>query len=116
MVMRKIDEFYLGWNEPVQSCLVALRAYILESADDLREQLKYNMPCFLYKEKPLCYLWVDKKINWPYILFVDGGKMLNKELEQGKRSRMKVFNIDPCADFPLYLLEKLFEEAYTLRR
>jgi len=60
--MREIDDFYLQKEEPVKSCLIFLRNYILNYDSNITEAWKYKMPFFCYKGKMFCYLWVHKKM------------------------------------------------------
>ena len=54
--MKALDDFYLQQNEPVKSCLLALREIILSQDADITNALKYGMPFFCYKGKMFCYL------------------------------------------------------------
>ena len=88
----QIIDFYLKEREPNKSCLMAMHDVILNQDHRLSEMLKYRMPCFIFESKVLCYLWVDKKSNKPYILFVDGHMISNHLLEKGNRKRMKILD------------------------
>ncbi len=114
--MEQTDNFYLNQEEPNKSCLLALRKIILEQDDAITETRKYGMPCFCYKKKMFCYLWTDKKTKEPYILFVEGKHLNHPELEIGKRSRMKIFRIDPNKDLPMNTIELLLDVALDLYR
>jgi hypothetical protein len=63
-----------------------------------------------------CYLWVDKETEEPYILFVEGKRLSHAKLESGKRSRMKIFRINPLLDIPKDDLEGLLNDALNLYR
>ncbi len=110
------DNYYLSKNEPIGSCLLALRDIILKQDENINESWKYGMPCFCYKRKMFCYLWTDKNTEEPYILMVEGKHLNHKGLEQGKRSRMKIFRINPYIDLPLQNIEKLLNDALDLYR
>ena len=66
------------------------------------------MPCFCFKGKVFCYLWVDKKLNWPYVLIVRGNQIEYPGLEQGDRSKMKRLLLDPGKDIPVEAIYDLF--------
>ncbi len=74
------------------------------------------MPCFCYRKKMFCYLWVDKKTFEPYILFVEGKHLDHPKLEAGKRTRMKIFRINPNKDIPINTIELLLNTALGLYR
>lgn len=107
----KTNNFYLQKDEPIKSCLLALRDIILNYNNDIIETYKYGMPCFCYKGKQFCYLWTDKKTKLPYILIVEGRKIDHPKLISGSRSRMKIFLVDPNKDIPLKTIHKIFDMA-----
>lgn len=114
--MEKLENYYLNKTEPNQSCLLALRSIILNQDKDITETQKWGMPCFCYKKKMFCYLWIDKKTNEPYILMVEGKHLNYPELEEGDRKRMKVLRIDPNQDLPLKTIETILQKALDLYR
>lgn len=112
----EIDNYYLNQKEPNKSCLLALRKIILEQDEAVSETRKYGMPCFCYRKKMFCYLWTDNKTDEPYILFVEGKHLDHPDLEQGSRSRMKIFRVDPNKDLPLGVITSLLNTALNLYR
>lgn len=112
----EIESYYLSQQEPIKSCFLALRSIILKQDAAIIETWKYGMPCFSYKKKMFCYLWTDKKTDEPYILFVEGKQLNHPRLEQGNRSRMKIFRINPNKDIPINTIKLLLKEALNLYR
>lgn len=112
--MSQTDNFYLNQPEPNKSCLLALRDIILQQDEHITPTIKYGMPCFCYKGKMFCYLWVDKKTNHPYILFVEGEHLNHPKLETGTRKRMKTFNVNPNRDLPVATMVTLLHQALEL--
>lgn len=110
------NSYYLHKEEPNKSCLLALRSIILQQDKNITETRKWGMPCFCYKKKMFCYLWTDKKTDRPYILFVEGKYLDHPDLEEGNRSRMKVFNVDPNKDLPFQIIEQLLNDSLNLYR
>ncbi|RYM34145.1 DUF1801 domain-containing protein [Brumimicrobium glaciale] len=108
--------YYLKKEEPNKSCLLVLRDIILEQDENISESLKWNSPCFSYKNKMFCFLMIDKKLKEPYILMVEGARIDFPELDQGTRTRMKVLNIDPNTDLPIDLIENILQSALDLYR
>ncbi len=106
-----LHEFYLNHQEPVKSCLLALRSIILSQDVHVSETRKWGMPCFCYHGKMFCYLWTDKKTGDPYLLMVEGKHLEHPGLIAGNRSRMKIFPVDPVKDIPLDSIEKLLQKA-----
>ncbi len=115
-MVRETDAFYLNHEEPNKSCLLALRKIILDQDETVNETRKWGMPCFCLRKRMFCYLWTDKKTKEPYLLFVDGKNLHHAELEQGNRSRMKIFRVSPDKDLPLGTIEYLLKEALELCR
>lgn len=110
-MLRETDNFYLQKDEPIKSCLEALRKIILTYNKNITESWKYGMPCFCYNGKMFCYLWVEKKLNEPYILMVEGKKIDHPLLITGKRSRMKILLIDPTKNIPIKAIHSIFKMA-----
>ena len=113
-MLEELQALYFKKEEPNRSCLLALRSIILEQNTGINETRKYGMPCFSYNKKAFCYLWTDKKTTEPYILMVEGKHLNHPELEEGDRSRMKIFRVSPDADLPITTIENILAEALDL--
>ena len=59
--MSQIDDFFLKQEEPVKSCLLALKTVIREIDPAIELTLRYGMPFFILNGKRFCYLWIHKK-------------------------------------------------------
>ena len=110
------DNFYLNKEDPNKSCLLTLHDIILRQDVNVTETKKYGMPCFCYKNKMFCYLWVDKKTEEPYILFVEGQYLDHIKLETGKRARMKIFRVNPNKDISIDTINLILNNALDLYR
>lgn len=106
--------YYLNKAEPNKSCLLALRNIILNQHQEITETQKWGMPCFCYKKNLFCYLWTDKKTDQPYILMVEGKYLDFPELEEGERTKMKIFRVNPHQDLPIKTIEKILQKALDL--
>ena len=115
-MVEQLHNYYLNKEEPNKSCLLALRSIILEQDTNIAETQKWGMPCFCYKKKMFCYLWTDKKTDEPYILMVEGKYLDHPELEEGERSRMKIFRVNPHQDIPIERIENILQKALDLYR
>ncbi|GAA0879995.1 hypothetical protein GCM10009119_29650 [Algoriphagus jejuensis] len=115
-MLENLHNYYLNKEEPNKSCLLALRSIILDQDKDITETQKWGMPCFCYKKKVFCYLWTDRKTNEPYILMVEGKYLALPELEEGGRSRMKIFRVNPKKDLPIKTIKSIFQIALDLYR
>src|SRR5471030_1145787 len=100
-MLREIDNFFLQKEEPVKSCLLFLREYLLAYDKNITEAWKYKMPFYCYNGKMFCYLWVNKKTHQPYIGIVEGRKIEHPLLIIEKRSRMKIMLLDAREDIPV---------------
>lgn len=114
--MQQNENFYINKTEPNRSCLLMLRDIILKQDVNVTETTKYGMPCFCFKKKMFCYLWVDKKTEDPYILFVEGEHLIHPDLEIGSRKRMKIYRVNANHDINLKAIELLLNEALELYR
>lgn len=63
-----------------------------------------------------CYLWTDKKTDKPYILMVEGKYLNHPELEEGKRTKMKIFSVNPNEDLMIETIEIFLQTALDLYR
>ena len=115
-MIRELDQFYAKKEEPNRSCLLALRAIIMQQDEAVTETKKYGAPCFCYKGKMFCYLWVDKKTTEPYLLMVEGRHLNQARLEKGTRKRMKILRINPREDLEVTLIENILKDALDLYR
>ena len=113
-MVEQLHNYYLNKEEPNKSCLLALRDIILNQDVDITETQKWGMPCFCYKKKMFCYLWTDKKKDEPYILMVEGKYLDHPELEEGDRSRMKIFSVNPNQDLPIKTINNILQKALDL--
>ncbi len=111
MSLRDIDRYFLEKEEPVKSCMQALRQYISHYDKHVKEYWRYKVPLYKHQERMFCHLWTDKKTSHPYIAFAEGRHMDHPMLEQGNRTRMKVLPIDPHHDLPIELLDEIFALA-----
>lgn len=110
------DLYFQNKEEPIKSCLLFLRNYILKYDDHLTETWKYGMPVFCYGKKMFCYLWVHKKLGKPYLGIVDGKRVEHPLLLREARSRMKILVLDPGADLPLETINEILDTARSFYR
>jgi hypothetical protein len=111
-----LHNYYLNKEEPNKSCLLSMRSIILAQDTNVSETQKWGMPCFCYNKKMFCYLWTDKKTDEPYILMVEGKYLDHPELEEGNRTRMKIFRVNPNKDLPIKTIENILQKALELYR
>lgn len=112
--MTELDNFYLQQNEPIKSCLLALRQIILSQDQAISEAWKYGMPFFCYQGKMFCYVWVHKKHRQPYIGMVEGKLLEYPGLIIEKRSKMKIMLFNASKDLPLDIIETILQQALYL--
>lgn len=112
--MTPIEEYYHYKEEPVKSCLLALRKQVLQLDSNITEAWKYRMPFFCYKGKMFCYLWVHKKTLQPYIGIVEGRQIEHPLLIQEERARMKIMLFNAEEDLPVKTLSKILKQALAL--
>ena len=113
-MISELDAYYLSKEEPTQSCLVAMRHFILNYNSDMTETWTHKMPMFRYKGKLFCYLWINKKTYRPYIGIYKGLEVEHPMLDLGTRNKMKIMDIDPEQDLPIKVLKEIFELAIPL--
>jgi hypothetical protein len=113
--MRPVDAYFHNTQEPVKSCLIFLREHLL-TINGITEAWKYGMPFYCYRGKMICYLWIHKKYNQPYLGVVEGKKIDHPRLIQEKRARMKILLLDPDKDIPIRLVNRIMKEVLNLYR
>lgn len=113
-MLRPIDQYFVQHDEPVNSCLQALRNYLLGFRSDITEDWKYGMPFYYVKGKRFCYLWTSKHSGHPYVGFVDGKLIDHPALLQEKRARMKIYPVNPAQDLPVKELNDLMKLVMLL--
>jgi hypothetical protein len=112
--MRELDSFYADQEEPNKSCLLALKSIILEYNENITSRWYYRLPCFMYKKQIFCYLWIDKKTQFPYIAIGKGVKIKHPDLIQGKRTFTSLLLIDPNKDIPIEKIHSIFDLVMKL--
>ncbi len=112
--MKDIDNFYLDQEEPIKSCLLALKTIILDYNEKFESRWYYRLPCFMYQNQIFCYLWIDKKSQHPYIAIGKGVKIEHPDLIRGNRTFVKLLMIDPEKDIPLKKIHTIFDMAMAL--
>src|SRR5438309_2947596 len=100
-MLREIDNYFIEKEEPVKSCLLFLREYILSHDPNITEEWKYKMPFYCYRGTMFCYLWVHKKNGLPYLGIVEGKRTDHPALIIEDRARMKIMLFDPTEDIPV---------------
>jgi hypothetical protein len=113
-MLKPADDYFLGREEPVKSCLLSLRTIILKKDDRISEKWLYGMPFYYYDRKRFCYLWVHKNFHQPYIGIVDGNKISHPDLLKENRSRMKILLVDPAKNIPVRKINALLNETLKL--
>jgi hypothetical protein len=113
-MLRPIDNYFLQQEEHIKSCLQFLRNHILKLDEHIIEKWQYGMPFYYYKDKRICYLWVHKKFQQPYLGIVEGKKINHPDLLQEKRAKMKILLIDPAKNIPLRKINSILKELLSL--
>ena len=112
--MAVTDDFFEKLEEPNKGVFLFLKSFMMDYNSNIAIYLKWGLPYFYYKEKPLCYIWKDKKTNEPYLSFAKGSKMKHPALIQGNRKLFKILPINPHQDIDVNLITEIIEEALKL--
>jgi hypothetical protein len=113
-MISELERFYFSHDEPLRSCLLALREIILQHDNEIMEAWKYGAPFFCFRKKNLCYLLTQKKTREPYIGFVDGRRIEHPKLIDEGRSQVKIFVINPHKDIPVGTITSISRAAIRL--
>ncbi len=115
-MLKEIDQYFDSKLEPVKGCLLALRNIILSHDDQIEEVWKYRMPFFCYRGRMFCYLWVDKKLNMPYIGVMGGKRINHPKLITTKNTKVKKLMIAPNKDIPIEEFTHILDLAVALHQ
>ncbi len=110
----ELDNFYLKQEEPIKSCLLALREIVLKHDKRISASWKYGMPFFCIDGKMVCYIWVHKRYNQPYLGIVEGMNIDHPDLLQEKRARMKILLVDKAKDLPVRKINSILKKVVAL--
>jgi hypothetical protein len=112
--MRELDVFYLEKEEPIKSCFLILKEYILNYDKNITEAWKFRMPFFCYKGQMFCYFRINKKDGMPYIGFTEAKRIDHPGLVSGDRARIKILLVDPAEGLPPGTLNAVLKAAINL--
>jgi hypothetical protein len=115
--MKKLDHFYFGQKEPLQSCYLALHDIILSIDSQITPEWKYGLPFFCYRGKMLCYLHFSKVYKQPYIGFMKGNVLTGDDLLCEGRKLVKIYLFDHGKDLDVARINFLiFSCIYEIDR
>jgi len=97
-MQNSVDHYFNSLDEPYRSCLLYLRAFILNFSDRITEQRKNNTPFYYCDKKWLCFISYHPETKEIYISFVNGYKMDHPKLVSEGRKQQKIFRVDPARD------------------
>ncbi len=113
-MLNDLDRFYLEKEEPIKSCLLALKQLILSYNPKLDHQWRYRLPCFMLSGYTFCYLWIDKKSQYPYIAIGKGNEIEHPDLVVGGRKYFGLLLINPEEDIPVEKVHEIFDQVMQL--
>jgi hypothetical protein len=98
----ELESYYQKQSEPIQSCLLALKAIIMGINPLITHERKYQIPFFYYKGRKLSYLWVNKRKL--QVGFIED-KCLQKPLEGVRiKDRYRHIIVNPKEDIPIEII------------
>lgn len=107
-----LDNYYMKQPEPTRGCLLALKDLILRLDSNISHQRKFQIPFFYYKDKKLCFLWINKKKLM--LGFVEDKNIYPKKEGIKRKDQMSALYIDPNADIPIELINSNLLEIIKL--
>jgi hypothetical protein len=107
----KANNFFATLHEPVGSCLLFLRHFLLEHRPGISEAWKFNTPFYYYKKRWLAFISYNLKNDEIYISFVNGYKLAHKDLVSEGRKKMKIFYINANKDIDVNALGNILDQA-----
>lgn len=111
--MKPLDEYYEKLEEPVKSCMLALRDFILKLDDKIEVKYKFAMPFFYYQGKMFCYTRIFEKTQKPYLSIEKGHLIDHPQLELGDRKKYKIYWLNCGEDLEFETIEEVLREAMS---
>lgn len=112
--MNELEHFFNKQEEPNKSTFLFLKDFVLNYHSDIQLYFKWKLPYLYYKEKPLCYIWKDKKTQEPYLGFAKGFLIKHPALLSGNRTTIKIFPVSAHQDINVALLSEILDEAIAV--
>ena len=110
----RLEKYYAKQPDAIRECLLALRQIILAVDKHITAQRKFQIPFFYYKDKKLCYLWVNRKKL--LLGFATDKSVLPDNGTAKKRDAYQSIQIDPEKDIPMRMIRKNLKERIALYR
>jgi hypothetical protein len=107
-MLSELESYFLRQQEPLQSCLLAVKDIILKHHPLITSEWKYKLPFFCYNGKMLCYIHFHKKYKQPYLGFYD---IDSPDLLVEGRARVRIFLFDPNEDLPVQKINKFLTDS-----
>lgn len=106
-----LDNFYISLDEPLKSCMLALRDVVVNYNEQIVAEWKWSTPFFKLNGKMFCYLWKDKKTGLPYISIYRANQLSHPLLETSSRKAFGLIYIDPLKDIPVDEIYDIFDQV-----
>ncbi len=110
-MLNDLDSFFFYHSEPLRSTIASLRSIVCQYSPDISETWEYKMPTYRYKKKRVCYIWIDKLTDEPYLGFIDGQDLNHPSLEAGERRRMAAYRVSLEGDIDMATIHTLLDLA-----
>ena len=107
----QLQDYYLQLPEPTRGCFLAIRDHILAYDTHITEAWKYRAPFFCYDRKIMCYLWINRKTQQPYLGVMDGKLIEHPQLRSEGRKRVKMLPLDPAGELPLDIIDFVLQRS-----
>jgi hypothetical protein len=106
----EVDEFIEALPEEIKAITVRLREIIHETDENMKEEIKWKMPCFSKDNADICYLQTAKKhVN---LGFYSGASLEDKEdILEGEGKKMRHIRIKKMEDIQEEIYRGLIREA-----
>ncbi len=107
----QLEDYYLKFPEPYQSCLLALKQIIMNVDDQIMHVRKYQIPFFYYGKKKLAFLWMNrKKLTLGFVT----DKSVLPETQVKLKDHLELIVINPTEDLPKEMIEARLRELIRL--
>ena len=112
--MNPVDQHIFNQKEPYQSIMLYVRSVVFKALPSIVEKYSYNVPYYIFNNKPMLYLNILKGTNYVDVAFVQG-ILLEEEYPQLKndsnRKQVRSLQVKSLENFNELMFIQLLKDA-----
>ena len=112
--MNPVEQHIINQKEPYQSIMLYVRSVIFKTLTNVTEHYKYNVPYYMYNNKPMLYLNILKGTNFVDVAFIQGILLEDKYAQlkdNNNRKQVRSLQVKSLEDFNELQFVQLLKDA-----